>query len=218
MTACCGNTSCGIGRCFSHFSRRYVRRYERHGLETTQKHLIAGLLAAGFDGRTLLEVGCGVGYLHQYLLLRGAATAVGVDLSAAMLGEARGLAERQGLAARVRYVEGDFRLMASDLEVADITVLDKVVCCYPDAAGLLAATISHTRESCAMTLPRRHFVNRVASRLGAGLLRAVGSAYRPYVHDPILIDRWMREAGFERVFETHTLFWLTCVYRRASVS
>ncbi|MHB1511907.1 MAG: class I SAM-dependent methyltransferase [Acidiferrobacter sp.] len=218
MTGCCGDTSCGIGRCFSHFSRRYVRRYERHGLETTQKQLVAGLLAAGFDGRTLLEVGCGVGYLHQYLLLRGAATAVGVDLSETMLSEARGLAERQGLAGRTRYMEGDFRLMASELEAADITVLDKVVCCYPDAAGLLAATVGRTKESCALTLPRRHVVNRVASRLGASLLRIVGSAYRPYIHDPVLIDQWMREAGFERILENHTLFWLTCVYRRVAAS
>ena len=218
MTGCCGDTSCGIGRCFSHFSRRYVRRYERRGLEATQKQLVAGLLAAGLDGRTLLEVGCGVGYLHQYLLLRGAATAVGVDLSEAMLSEARGLAGRQGLAGRTRYVGGDFCLMAPDLAVADITVLDKVICCYPDAAGLLAATKGRTRESCALTLPRRHIVSRVASRLGAGLFRIVRSTYRPYIHDPALIDQWMREAGFERVFTNHTLFWLTCVYRRVAVS
>ncbi len=215
MAGCCSGTACGIGRCFSHFSRRYVRRYERRGLEATQRQLVSGLLAAGLEGRSLLEIGCGVGYLHQYLLARGAATAVGVDLADAMLSEAQALAERQGLAGRVRYVAGDFRLMASELDAADITVLDKVVCCYPDAAGLLAATIGRTRQSCALTFPRGHWANRAASRLGAGLFRVIGSAYRPFVHDPAMIDRCLREAGFERIFEARTLVWLTRVYRRA---
>ncbi len=215
MAGCCGSTSCGIGRCFGHFSHRYTRRYERRGLEDTQRHLIAGLSAVGFAGRSLLEIGCGVGYLHQYLVLHGAATAVGVDLAWPMLIEARALAARQGLAQRVRYVSGDFQDLAPALDTADITLLDKVVCCYPDAAGLIAATLARTREACALTLPRRHAFNRVAAHLGAGLFCAVGSRYRPFVHDPAMIDRQMRAAGLAPVFEARTRIWLTRIYRRA---
>ncbi len=216
MAGCCGGTTCGIGRCFGHFSRRYTRRYERRGLEATQKQLVAGLCEVGFDGRSLLEIGCGVGYLHQHLLLRGAATAVGVDLAEAMLTEARALAARQGLAERVRYVSGDFQVMAPELDAADITLLDKVVCCYPDAPGLMAATIGRTKQACALTLPRRHWFNRAAAHLGAGLFRVVGSTYRPFVHDPTTIDGQMRAAGFEPAFEARTLIWLTRIYRRVS--
>ena len=217
MAGCCGGTTGGIGRCFGHFSRRYTRRYERRGLEATQKQLVAGLEAIGFDGRSLLEIGCGVGYLHQHLLLHGAATAVGVDLAEAMLAEARSLAARQGLAERVRYVPGDFQVMAPDLDAADITLLDKVVCCYPDGLGLMAAAIGRTKRACALTLPRRHWFNRVAARLGAGLFRVVGSGYRPFIHDPAAIDRQMRAAGFEPAFEARTMIWLTRIYRRAPV-
>ncbi len=218
MAGCCGSTACGIGRCFGRFSRRYTRRYERRGLEATQKQLVAGLQKAGFDGRSLLEIGCGVGYLHQYLLLRGAATAVGVDLAPAMLTEAQALAARQGLAQRTRYLPGDFEVLAPELDVADITLLDKVVCCYPDAPGLMAATLARTKEICALTLPRGHALNRVAARLGGGLLRAVGSGYRPFVHDPMMIDRQLRAAGFKCVYEARTLIWLTRLYRRVPVS
>ena len=217
MAGCCGGTTCGIGRCFGHFSRRYTRRYERRGLEATQKQLVAGLEAIGFDGRSLLEIGCGVGYLHQHLLLRGAATAGGVDLAEAMLAEARSLAARQGLAERVRYVPGDFQVMAPELDTSDITLLDKVVCCYPDGLGLMAAAIGRTKQACALTLPRRHWFNRAAAHLGAWLFQIVGSGYRPFVHDPTAIDRQMRAAGFEPAFEARTMIWLTRIYRRAPV-
>jgi hypothetical protein len=34
------------------------------------------------------------------------------------------------------------------------------------------------------------------------------------VHDPAAIDRWLTDAGFDRVFEDRTFVWLTRVYAR----
>ncbi|MHB8253291.1 MAG: class I SAM-dependent methyltransferase [Acidiferrobacter sp.] len=183
-------------------------------MEPTQRQLLAALEAAGIQGKSLLEIGCGVGYVHQRLLLMGAASAVGIDLSPAMLQEAEALAARQGLAEHTRYQCGDFREMASDIAMADVTLLDKVVCCYPDAEGLLAATTAHTKDLCALTFPRAHWVNRVGARVATAVLRLVGSTYRPFVHDPRAIDAWIGAAGFRRISEDHTAIWLTRVYRR----
>ncbi len=216
MAGCCPTVGCGIGRCFSRFSRRYVRRYERHGLERTQRQLVAGLGAAAIAGASLLEIGSGVGYLHQQLLEQGAATAVGIDLSEAMLAEAQALALRRGLADRTRYVHGDFHEIAGTVEAADITILDKVVCCYPDAEGLLADAASHSKVLCALTFPRAHWANRLGARLGVVALRLVGSAYRPFIHDPAMIADRLQRAGFERIFAARTAFWLTWVYRRSA--
>jgi len=214
MMGCC-STACGIGGFFSRFSRRYRRRYERRGLEPTQKQLVEGLNLIGLKGRTLIEIGCGVGYLHQHLLLAGASSAVGIDLSPAMLEEAQALAARQGLSARTRYVQGDFRDIASGLEQADVTLLDKVICCYPDAYGLLVATLQHTKEVCGFTLPRDRAVTRLGARVAAFVFRVLGSTYRPFVHDPHAIDAQMRAAGFRKVSEAQTVIWLTRIYRRS---
>lgn len=210
----CCEVGGGIGRFFSRFSGRYTRRYERTGLEATQRQLLAALEGVGIKGKTLLEIGCGVGYLHQYLLTRGAQSAVGIDLSAAMLKEAQALAAKKGLADRVRYEQGDFRDMASGVERADITLLDKVICCYPDAEGLLAASTSRTKLLCALTFPRDHGVNRLAVWLASLFLRIFGSSYRPYVHDPAAVDTWIRSAGFRRVSDARTPIWITRVYQR----
>lgn len=210
----CCDIGGGTGRFFSRFSGRYARRYERAGLEATQRQLFVALDAAGIKDKTVLEIGCGVGYLHHYLLARGAKSAVGVDLSVAMLKEAQALAAKQGLADRTHYEQGDFREMAPNMEPTDITLLDKVICCYPDAEGLLGAATSRTKGLCALTFPRGHWVNRLGVRLAALFLRLFGSTYRPFVHDPEAVDMWIRSAGFRRISDARTLFWLTRVYQR----
>ncbi len=211
---CCNPITCSTGRFFSRFARRYRRRYLRKGLERSQTELLRGILAAGVDGATLLEIGCGVGYLHQRLLQSGAARAVGIDLAPAMLDEARQLAQEQGLGARTAYLLGDFIDLAPQLDTADVTLLDKVVCCYPDAAALVNRSLDRTRRVYALTLPRAHLLNRVGATLAAWALTLLRSSYRPYVHDPVAIEAWIAARGFRKSFETQTWLWLTQVFER----
>ncbi len=86
---CCCASSGGIGKFFGHFARRYRRRYARRGLEPSQRHLVEGVSQVGYAGASLLEIGCGVGYLHQQLLREGAGRVLGVDISEEMLARRR---------------------------------------------------------------------------------------------------------------------------------
>jgi len=52
-----------------------------HSIPESQRQIVETLESLGLDGVSLLEVGCGVGILHQTLLEKGAATALGVDLA-----------------------------------------------------------------------------------------------------------------------------------------
>jgi cyclopropane fatty-acyl-phospholipid synthase-like methyltransferase len=64
---------------------------ERDGLEPNQEQLLAALRAQGLEGRRVLDIGCGAGHLHHRLLDEGAASVVGVELSAAYLEQAKSL-------------------------------------------------------------------------------------------------------------------------------
>jgi len=210
--ACCCTPTTGIGKFFGHFARRYRRRYARRGLESTQRQLVEGLYQAGFHAASLLEIGCGVGYLHQHLLREGAARAVGVDISEDMLAQARALAREAGLAERTDYRVGDFVTLADSVGDADVTLLDKVVCCYPDAEALVTRSVSKTRRVYALTYPRHRWVNRLGARLLNLFLWLLRSGYRTYIHDPRRIEAWIGAAGFERRYENRTFLWLTQVY------
>ena len=212
--SCCCVASGGIGRFFGHFARRYRRRYEKRGLEATQRQLVEGLRQAGFEGARLLEIGCGVGYLHQQLLRDGAMRALGVDISEAMLVQARELARAAGLADRAEYRQGDFVELAGDIGPVDVTLLDKVVCCYPDAEALVTKSLAKTRRVYALTYPRDHVFSRVGTRGLNVFLWLMRSAYRTYVHDPRRIEAWITAAGLKKRYENRTFIWLTQVYMR----
>jgi len=212
--ACCCPHSRSAGRFFSRFARHYRRRFRKKGFEPSQRHLLEGIERAGFRDATLLEIGSGVGALHQHLLQRGAASAVGVDLAPAMIEEAEALAREDGLADRTRYRVGDFVEEAGTFEPADLVILDKVICCYPDARRLVEASVARARRAYAFSIPRYRWYTRLGVGMVALALRLVRSDFRPYVHDPEQIDAWLRAAGFSRCYENHTIAWLARVYVR----
>ncbi len=211
-SACCHSQS--AGKFFSLLARLSRRRFEKRGFERSQQQLLEGLAEVGYEGATLLEIGCGVGHLHQSLLEQGAATAAGVDLAAGMLTEARHGADARGLSGRVDYFEGDFIELDDEIPGADVCLLDKVVCCYPDAAGLVGKSLAKAGSAYALTIPRDRWMVRAANRMWNALLWLVRSDFRTYVHDPDTIDQWIVAAGFNRRFEGRTVAWLTRVYAR----
>ncbi len=212
---CCSPQYNGTGRFFSRMARRYRRRYLKKGLEPSQIHLVEGIQRAGLAGASLLEIGSGVGYLHQMLLKQGAARAIGVDMSDKMLDEALTLSREQGLEARVEYRLGDFIALASDISEADITLLDKVVCCYPDAPALVQRSLEKTRRVYALTYPRDRIITRLGVALAGWALWLVRSNFRSYVHDPNVIETQINAAGFRKQYENQTFIWLTQIYVRA---
>jgi SAM-dependent methyltransferase len=213
MPASCCHSESG-SKFFSFFARSYRKRFEKKGLEESQKQLLAGLEQIGYSEATLLDIGCGVGHLHLSLLERGAGAAAGIDLSPKMLSEAKKWAEERGHGDNVNYIEGDFMEIDGDVAAADVCLLDKVVCCYPDAQGLINKSIAKTRRTYALTYPRDRWFVRLGTRVWNSMFWIARSDFRSFVHDPIQIENWIADYGLEKRFEDHTTAWLTQIYVR----
>ncbi len=213
MSCCCPHSR-SAGRLFSVFARRYRKRFEKRGFEGSQHQLLEGLTRAGFQAASVLEIGSGVGHLQQTLLERGAATGVGVELAPRMIEEARRWADERGLAARTKYIEGDFMALSATIDAAEVVVLDKVVCCYPDADGLVHRSLGKSTRVYALTYPRNVWYVRLAVAVGAALMKVIGSDFRPYVHDPQRIQEWIADDGLVPCYQAMTPVWLTQVYVR----
>ncbi len=227
MACCCGAGSgqnaggrrrrgaCpGTDRFFTREAPKLARRFCRRGPEPVQRKLLAALAAAGVGGASVLELGCGTGYLHRRLLAAGAATAVGVDVAHGMIAAAAAAARRAGLGERVTLLTGDAVERASDLPPAELVLLDKVLCCYPDLGPLLATALPRCRRLLAVVIPRPNLVVAALWRVAISLFTLFGANFHPFYHDWRQARATITAAGFRRVFADRTLAWETWVFQR----
>jgi magnesium-protoporphyrin O-methyltransferase len=166
------------------FARRSAKRYRRKGLDPAATHLVEYAAAGGLDGATVLEIGGGVGDIGIELLRRGAAGATTLELSDSYDAEAGRLAREAGVADRVRRRIVDIAATPDEVAAADIVVLHRVVCCYPDYRRLLTAAADHCRGRLAFSRPPRNAVSRAMVATQNVAFAAIGKKYRAYVHPP----------------------------------
>jgi SAM-dependent methyltransferase len=195
---------------------RTARRFERRGLRGTAKQLADGLAAGGLAGASVLEVGGGVGQVYAELLRRGAATAVNIELSPSWEAAATEMLEHLGLQERVERRVGDFVEVSGDLPDADVVVLHRVVCCYPDWRGMLVAATAKARSRVGLTLPVDRWASRAAVGVGNLLVRLQRRSFRAYVHPPGDIIDTLERAGFALSADTRGSAWRTLVAERAA--
>ena len=186
---------------------------ERIRLDSTQQLLFDALKARGIEGRSVLEIGCGTGGLHHRLLAAGASSAVGIELQATYLAKAEERARELGHNDRMTYYKGDFMKLADRIEPADIVILDKVVHCYHDPESLIRRSTAHARSLYAVAFPDRRPLLALSLRLLGPILRLF-LPFRVRFTAPDTIRTWIRQNGFERIFDHNSEAWHTEVYER----
>jgi SAM-dependent methyltransferase len=182
--------------------------------------LLDAITQAGVADRTVLDVGCGIGDLAIEAVARGATSGVGFDLSPKAIEQARELAQARGVGDRTTFHVGDGAKL--DLPAADVVVINRVVCCYPDTENLLERTLGAARSVFAITAPISTGAigayNRIWNRcwnVWYRLRRKKFAGFRTFVHDLERIDERIRAAGFRRVRHEHRrVVWDLAVYAR----
>jgi SAM-dependent methyltransferase len=216
MTSCCSISpqARNTGRFFSKHANRYAKRFRRKGLERVQRYLLEGIMSHSVNRKHVLDIGCGVGSLHLTLLKRGSGSIHAVDLSEGMIEQARKLAAELGFTDRIRYTAGDFAILADTFERTDIVILDKVVCCYEDAATLTRNACVLTGDTLALSYPRNSFAVRWVTYIGIYLSGLFRLGFRTYWHDWDRMHRDILSNGFENTYSRATLVWQVRVYRK----
>jgi predicted RNA methylase len=188
--SCCNN---GLADVFTEeTSRKDADRYRRKGLPPRARKLLRAI--GSLKDRTTLEIGVGAGGVTVEMLRRGAAHGTGVDAIPGQLAAARALAADFEVAGRAEFVLGDFT--ERDVANADIVVMDRVICCYPDWRALLAAAAARADQTLAMTYPRDVWFMQVVSwgmRLFWMLKR---SEFRFRVHPIDQMHAFLKDEGF----------------------
>jgi magnesium-protoporphyrin O-methyltransferase len=216
MSDCC--TPKGYRQLFSEKgARAQARRYRRRGLDPTSRRLVELLKRRGLRDRTLLEVGGGIGAIQIELLKAGLARAVSVELTPTYEEVARELLHEEGLGDRVERRVTDFARAGAEIAVADIVVLNRVVCCYPDMPGLAGAAADRTGELLVMSFPRESWWTRLALTFGNLALRLTRRQFQVFLHPPEWILATAEQHGLRTAFNEPGRFWQVAALERPAV-
>jgi 2-polyprenyl-3-methyl-5-hydroxy-6-metoxy-1,4-benzoquinol methylase len=215
MEGCCCPRD--YGRFFSkRFARRLAKKYRKRGLDKTARNMADFLEERGIEGATVLEIGGGVGEIEIELLKAGATRAQNLELSPAYGEEAGTLAEEAGVGGRVDWRIHDVAEDPEAVEPADIVVMHRVVCCYPDYERLLGAAADHARRALVFSYPPRNVLSHIFYRVFNLVMRLMGSGFRGFAHPPDAMLAVLERRGLRQTYEHHGRIWQVAGHERAS--
>jgi len=211
--SCCTS---GLQETFTEdMSRREANEYRLHGLPRRARKLLRAIEATvPLQDKITLEAGLGAGALTIEMLRRGASRATGVDAVATQLASARALAQEFNVADRLELLCADFATSAQ-ITAADVVVLDRVVCCYPDSQALLASAADHTRQVLALSYPRDTWWMRIVQRAINLTRRLKRTDFRFYIHSIPQMHALLESRGLRLQRVSRHFAWDIVVARRA---
>jgi 16S rRNA G966 N2-methylase RsmD len=189
------------------FARKMARRYRRRGLSRSERAILRFLQDRGIEGASVLEIGGGLGELHVELLRHGAARATNLEISTKYETEAARLLEHAGLAARVDRRFLDIAQEPDEVEPADIVVLHRVVCCYPDHERLLGAAAGKTGRLMVFSHPPRNLLTRSLLWFDNTVRKLKGDTFRTFAHEPADMIAVARRSGLRDTYRWRGIGW-----------
>jgi magnesium-protoporphyrin O-methyltransferase len=214
MPGCCSRQ--GYDSFFTEkIARRDASQYRRRGLDANARR-IAGFVARRGVAGTVLDVGGGNGTLGLELLKAGAERAITVELSSSYDATATELAREAGVEDRAERRVVDFADAAEELPEADVVVMHRVVCCYPDGEALVAAAAGRARRLLAFSFPRRTWWTRLGASGVNVFLAARRMEYRSFIHRPGRLFAAAESAGVAAAWEHDGALWRIAGFERST--
>ena len=188
-------------------ARHDVQKYRRAGLPASARWIVDSVVGRGISGADVLEVGGGVGAIQLELLKAGANHTLNVEFSPGYEAAAAKLAGEAGFTGRIDRKIGDFA-QDGPFDDADVVVMHRVVCCYPDYERLIGEAANHARRVLVFSFPPRNLVSRIINASANLWMRITRRDFRSYVHPPETMIEVARRQGLEPVASRRRRIWL----------
>jgi len=196
------------------FVAKQLKRYHKKGPPKSTRILIDTLKEQEIRGMTLLDIGGGFGAIQHKLLQAGLSQADSVEAAPVYLKSAQAEAERLALSGRIRFYQGDFVALSSQIPPADIVTLDRVICCYHDMPEQVKLSTERSRKLYGLVYPRDTWWIKTVAHIQNLVLKIRGNPFRVFIHPTEKVDNLVRSQGFKRSFYQKTFLWQVVVYIR----
>jgi hypothetical protein len=191
--------------------------YRDSGPDLSTTALIDALREEDLTGRTLLDIGGGVGAIQHELLRSGVASVQEVEASVAYLAACKAEAKRQGHADRITHLSGDLASVAADVQPADIVTLDRSLCCWADMPDLVSRSAALAKWRYGLVYPRDALWVRYGWRLYSNLRKAASrNAMRVLAHRRAEVESILADHGLRRHSYAEVGVWQIAVYAKDS--
>lgn len=209
---------CGADMFFdSKTAKKQYRQYLKKGPSRITSKIIRQLSDHDMEGRSLIDVGGGVGALQWWFLQNSGKETTAIDASTAYLKQAEEHATKNNWMAKTRFIFGDYTQVHSQAGRADYITLDKMVCCYPDYKEIIEISCQQAKAYIALSYPIDGFISKSINFIGSFLAKLRGNSFRPYIHPVKGIREVFEQQGFQRVSYTMSFPWHVETYRRSEV-
>jgi 2-polyprenyl-3-methyl-5-hydroxy-6-metoxy-1,4-benzoquinol methylase len=197
-------------------ARAEAKSYRRRGLDGTSRRIFDVLKTRGVAGKSVLEVGGGIGAIQIELLKAGASRATSIELTPTYEEVAAGLLDEAGMRDRVERKVMDFAESEQSVEPADIVIMNRVVCCYPHMPRLVQAASRHARQILVMSYPT---VNPL-TLLGLGTMNVGLAVFRRefhvFMHPPEMILATSNQDGLNTLTNQRGILWTVAALARGA--
>ena len=145
--------------------------------------------------QTLLDIGAGIGTITFELFKKGIRQASYNDISQAYIDTFLKEASNQNLKEKVQWTKGNFVEVASSISSADLVVLDKVICCFPDFAQLVHRSVEKTNRWYAYSIPKNAWWVKWGHAYKEWTKRKKGDFFPTFVHSTKEIEHLIETQG-----------------------
>jgi magnesium-protoporphyrin O-methyltransferase len=99
---------------------------------------------------------------------------------------------------------------------ADLVVLHRVVCCYPDYKRLLGTAGDHARRALVFSYPPSDALSRAFYGVFNLVMRLTKSSFRGYAHPPGAMLAVLEDHGLRRTYKGRSRIWQVAGLERVS--
>lgn len=198
-------------------AKKQYRQYLKKGPSRVTAKIIQQLTSKTIEGKSLIDVGGGIGALQWWFLQQGGSQTTAIDASSGYLQQAEEHAVKNAWEEKTDFVLGDYTVVHTQVDRPDYITLDKVVCCYPDYKEIIEVSCKKAKTHIALSYPIDGIFSKIVSWFGALFIKFKSNSFRPYVHSVNKIREVFHGQGYERVSHTMAFPWHIETYRRKNV-